>query len=224
MFNESIRDVPIPGGWEETAIELAGRRLSILLPANADGFLDHIESVDQPLHIADPYWARLWPAARTMAEMVVQQEWPNSAHALELGCGIGIVGLAGLLRGLRVTFSDQIELAVELACENARRNGFADCAGQVLDWKHPPRDRYSVILASDVLYDPKLHETLLALLDGILDQHGTCWIGDPGRFHCEAFICLAELRGYRVSLRDQNGQDQQRVTVGEFCLLAMRRA
>jgi predicted nicotinamide N-methyase len=223
MQKASIRDVEIPGGWTEKQLELAGRQLSIVLPTDADQLLDHLERDDQPLHITDPYWARLWPTALTMSELVGREEWSQTVRALELGCGIGIVGLAALLAGLKVTFSDYVPLAVELACENACRNHLTHFDGLVFDWNNPPWDKYPVILASDVLYDPKLHVIVLDLLGCVLEQRGTCWIGDPGRYHCEAFVRLAEHHGFAVSIRDERGQAQPRVTVGEFCLLVMQR-
>jgi predicted nicotinamide N-methyase len=218
-----VREVAIPGGWTEQKIELCDRAFSILRPANADEFLEHLADEQQPLHIADPYWARLWPTSLTMAELVVRETWPRVGRVLELGCGIGIVGLAALARGMPVTFTDYVPLAVELAGENARRNGFTDWVGQVLDWRRPPSEKFSVILASDVLYDPKQHDAVLSLIDSSLDAGGICWIGDPGRYYCDAFVRAAESRGYAVTMRDQYGQAQHCVEAGEFCLLVIQR-
>ena len=148
----------------ETTIELDCRLLSIRLPADPGEFLNHL-GADAPPHLADPYWARLWPTSLTMAALVAKQGWRTNDWALELGCGIGVVGLAALLSGLQVAFSDYVSVAVDVACENARRNGWSQVRGMVFDWQTPPLERFSVILASDVLYDPNVHPIVLHLLD-----------------------------------------------------------
>src|SRR5262249_49754935 len=50
-----------------------------------------------------PYWADLWPAARMLAKYIVRQSWAPGLRALEVGCGLGLPGIAGLAMGLRVT-------------------------------------------------------------------------------------------------------------------------
>src|SRR5438045_5623708 len=53
-----------------------------------------------------PYWADLWPAARMLAKAILREAWPPGVHALEIGCGLGLPGVAALSVGMRVTFSD----------------------------------------------------------------------------------------------------------------------
>ena len=54
---------PLPGGWSERTLCLAGRTVAIAAPADPDGLLDCDEAVPDD---ADgdylPYWARLWEA------------------------------------------------------------------------------------------------------------------------------------------------------------------
>src|SRR3954452_12650764 len=79
-------------------------------PADSDKLLDHpwVRSA----YAADeyvPYWAQLWPAARMLAKVAVREDWaasPQPVRVLEVGCGLGLAGIACLSRGLRVTFSD----------------------------------------------------------------------------------------------------------------------
>src|SRR5690242_14922433 len=60
-----------------------------------------------------PYWTDLWPASRMLAKAVLREPWPAGAEALEIGCGLGLPGVAALARGLRVTFSDYDPAALE---------------------------------------------------------------------------------------------------------------
>ena len=98
-------------------------------PADSDRLLDHpwVRSA----FAADeyvPYWTTLWPAARMLAKVVVREPWETytqPVRVLEIGCGLGLAGVAGLARGLHVTFSDVDETALAFAAANARLNGFA---------------------------------------------------------------------------------------------------
>jgi predicted nicotinamide N-methyase len=191
------------------------------VPADADEFLNQLDgatsnSPDREPTELDPYWARLWPTALTMARWVVGRRWRTGQPALELGCGVGIVGLAGWLAGLKVTFSDRVPLAVQMAVENAIRNGHEGaegCAGA-----------FPTLLASDVLYDPRLHEPLLRTISGLLAAEGTCFIGDPGRFHVAGFVELCGRCGMTVVIRDVRGERLAHPVSGAFQLLTIRRA
>src|SRR5215468_5581467 len=88
-------------------VVVEGRTFLIERPAESDRLLDHPAvraafAVDEYL----PYWADLWPAARMLAKAVLRTPWTPGLHALEVGCGLGLPGIAALAQGLRVTFSD----------------------------------------------------------------------------------------------------------------------
>jgi predicted nicotinamide N-methyase len=200
----------------------------LTVPADADEFLNQLEEATgnspdgEPLE-RDPYWARLWPTALTMARWVMSRRWRTGQPALEMGCGVGIVGLAGWLSGLRVTFSDRVALAVRVAVENAVRNGCGGAQGMVFDWARPCAGEYPTLLASDVLYDPRLHEPLLHSISRLLAAEGTCFIGDPGRFHVAGFVELCRRYGMAVVIRDVRGNRLVGPICGAFQLLTIRR-
>ncbi len=87
-----------------------------------------------------PYWADLWPAARMLAKVIMQENWTPGTPALEVGCGLGLPGIAALARGLQVTFSDYDPCALRFSGDNARLNGFDNFTIMQLDWRHPPDD------------------------------------------------------------------------------------
>ncbi|MFO7908104.1 MAG: methyltransferase domain-containing protein, partial [Pirellulaceae bacterium] len=152
--------------------------------------------------------AALWSSAAPTAEAVLRARWRGRERALEIGCGVGLVGLAALARGMQVTFSDHLPQAIQLALYNARRNGFSTAHGARLDWRDlpeaPPAQPYSVILASDILYHRGSHDPVLETVDRFLADDGVCWIGDPGRFNSREFLPAASRR-FRVRLQDQEG-------------------
>ncbi|MBI2479492.1 MAG: methyltransferase domain-containing protein [Planctomycetia bacterium] len=219
----SVTDELIPGGWTEREVLLGARTLRILLPAMPDEFLEELERTASDAQEADPYWAELWPASLPMARLVYAANWSDGAHAIELGCGIGVVGLAALLAGLDVTFTDRVELAVATAVENAHCNGFPAARGFVLDWTQPPRQQYPIILASDVLYDRGLHAPLLRAIESLLTDGGECWLADPGRSATASFLEQVASTEFELQLRDEEGRPAANLKLGEFRLMVLRK-
>lgn len=133
-----------------------------------------------------PYWVELWPAARMLAKVVVREPWVHppdgKLHALEIGCGLGLPGVAALAKGLRVTFSDYDATALRFAADNARRNGFEEFEVLQLDWRHPPAElRVPVLLAADLIYEIRNVAPLVGLIKQILAPDGVCLLTDQDR-------------------------------------------
>ncbi|MCA9066459.1 MAG: hypothetical protein KDA96_25500, partial [Planctomycetaceae bacterium] len=109
--------------------------LEILVPTDPEEMLNEaVEHEDSDERTTDPYWGLLWDAAPRTATFLCRSPLTASHSvrgltALELGCGIGLAGVAALHCGMQVTFSDLVPAAVALALENARRNGFRNASG-----------------------------------------------------------------------------------------------
>ncbi|MBU0638102.1 MAG: methyltransferase, partial [Planctomycetes bacterium] len=128
----------------ERHLTVAGRTYVLCGPANHQDLLDDpavAQRFEQDEYM--PYWADLWPAATLLAEEVATWEpvadGTEAPTVLELGCGLGLVGLVAAARGYRVTVSDYDEDALAFVLESARRNGIAAPSTRLLDW----RERYA---------------------------------------------------------------------------------
>lgn len=182
----------IPGGWTTRDFVLAGQTLHITLPASPDAFLDDPEVLaanrrDDYM----PYWSYLWPTSLETAVAVLNHTWPPGTAALEIGAGIALTGLAGLVGGLHVTFSDYDQQALDLVLFNACNNQLqAKAQGLLLDWRKPIDQQYAVIFGCDVIYEKQNHRPILGLLEKMLAKTGEAWITDPGRHQAEAFLQL----------------------------------
>jgi predicted nicotinamide N-methyase len=129
-----------------------------------------------------PFWTELWPASRMLSKAILREPWPAGTQALEIGCGLGLPGIAALARGLRVVFTDYDENALSFAAANARLNGFEHFNLLRLDWHDPPVDlRVPVLLASDLIYELVNVVPLVELIRRLLIPGGICLLTDQDR-------------------------------------------
>ncbi len=135
-----------------------------------------------------PYWTDLWPASRMLARAILHEPWPANTVALEIGCGLGLPGIAALSRGVNVVFSDYDASALKFAARNAKLNGFSNFKTLQLDWRRPPEGlKYSVILASDLIYEVRNLEPLIQFVQRGLTPDGFCLLSDVDRKPAQAF-------------------------------------
>jgi 2-polyprenyl-3-methyl-5-hydroxy-6-metoxy-1,4-benzoquinol methylase len=122
-----VRTLPqIPGGWTTRDIEICGRTFHITLPTSPDAFLDDASVLaESRRNDYMPYWPYLWPASLPMSEAVVREGWEPGTEILEIGAGIGFVGLVALSCGHQVTFTDYRAEAVDLASSTRANDSMA---------------------------------------------------------------------------------------------------
>lgn len=181
-----------------SAFRFADREIRVVRPGDPDRLLDDPDVLawnrrDDYM----PYWAYLWPGAVMLAEAVAREPLQAGTRALEIGCGLGLAGLVGLARGLRVHFTDYDEAALDFVARSVRENRFDPVAASSsrLDWRDPPDDRFPLILAADVLYEHRLVPLVVELLTRMLEPGGVALIADPNRASSEGFPEALEGRG-----------------------------
>jgi len=171
------------GPTERTLVLVADQEFIMERPTQTDRLLDH--PYVQEAFAADeylPYWTDLWPAARMLAKAIVHQSWEPGQEVLELGCGLGLPGVAALFGGVRMIFSDYDGTALRFAENNAILNGYTSFRTLLMDWRCPPPDlRVSVILASDLTYEMRNIEPLVKTIKRVMLPEGTCLLTDPDR-------------------------------------------
>jgi predicted nicotinamide N-methyase len=178
---EQVLDLLGPLSREQVVVE--DRTFTILRPAQADHLLD-LPAVRSAIAADEymPYWTDLWPASRMLAKVILRERWSAGQEALEIGCGLGLPGIAALAAGLQVTFSDYDATALHFAADNARLNGFVDFRTLQLDWRFPPQGlQVPLILGADLIYELRNVAPLVKLLKSILAPGGLCLLTDQDR-------------------------------------------
>jgi predicted nicotinamide N-methyase len=189
-------------------LEVAGRTLTLLMPANADELISESDfDRDERL----PYWADLWPSARILAEELAVMRLAGQ-RVLELGCGLGLVAIGAVLGGADVTVTDYYEEATQFATLNVAEATGKTIASRMVNWVELPSDlgKFDVVLASDVLYEHRYASLVANAIAATLVRGGEAIVADPGRIALKEFLDECELLGL------ENEPDPRPFVVGEI--------
>ena len=182
---------------EEVLLNTGSMTVRMTKIKDLDAMLDDID----PITFADderlPYWAELWPSAIGLARYLDRDVSLRGKHVLELGCGLGLLGVVAARDGARVLCTDYEAEALAFARRNALLNGCRHVRFRLVDWRRPAlKRRYDAILASDVIYEARNFGPLVALLQRFLARSGCAFFADPGRPNAVPFFALLRQRGF----------------------------
>jgi hypothetical protein len=199
-------------------VRIADRTFLVARPDAVDRLSDHPElGGKSAAEEYQPFWASIWPAARLLAHAVLNEAWSDGTYpqALEIGCGLGLPGLAALARSVRVTFSDFDAAALRFASESARGNGFGDFELLHMDWRQPPAGlRTPLLLASEPIYVLELVPQLADFVIDVLTPGGLFLLADQERMQAQALRDELQRRGLQCKV--------ERLAVGDTTGLVTR--
>ena len=173
----------------EHVVAMEGRDLRLLAPRDTEALLDE-EAFEHEEFL--PYWAELWPSAVALARLLARRPL-TGRRVLELGCGLGLPAIVAALCGGRVLATDWSPESVAMTARNAARND-APVETAVFRWDAAPETLgppWPLVLASDLLYEPRNVGLLLALLPRVTAPGGEVWLSDPGRAPAARFLAAA---------------------------------
>jgi predicted nicotinamide N-methyase len=179
----------------EVEVALPGHTLRVLA---AEWSEDLVTTETDPDDL--PFWAQVWDAGFALASYLLQGP-PARSRVLELGAGVGLVGIALALRGGTVIQTDRVVDALRAAQVNADRCGVT---GRVLpvaaDWRcWPLTQRFTLAVGGDITYQPALHASLLAVLRQSLQPGGIALLADPGRPATDRFARRLMAEGWQLT-------------------------
>ena len=185
-----------------TRYEFAPRGFTITHVADPDTLLDELISrpVDDP-DLQDerlPYWSEIWPTAQALTPFILEGGLitPDDT-VIELGCGLGLPGIAAATRCKQVTLTDYQEDALSLARINAITNLDTDIPTALLDWREPsdlaPAD---ILIAADIAYEDRFFQPILNTFDQLLKPDGHIMMGEPNRPFAKPFFDLLQQSGW----------------------------
>ncbi|CAO3668756.1 unnamed protein product [Umbelopsis ramanniana] len=124
------------------------------------------------LGVAGTIWDSSYVLARYLEKSLVQQPITNQSNILELGAGLGIVGmsLARFLPSANIVLTDKSDRLKLLQHNVQSNNSTATVTGY--DWETPTaaieEQNWDMILVSDCIWEPSLHTILLQALHRVM--------------------------------------------------------
>lgn len=188
----------LPTGYQiaRRRLVLAGREIGLFQVGDPNSLADAVGPEDFGEDERFPYWAELWPSALALAGFVLRRGLGRGSDVLELGCGLGLAGVAAALNGARVLFTDFEPDALAFARANHALNLGGEGRTLLVDWRAPPSGLSApLVLASDVLYERRFLDPFLATLVRALAPGGSAFVAEPGRAVAEGAVERLEDQG-----------------------------
>lgn len=141
-----------------------------------------------------PYLTKVWPACLLLSQFMAGLEPIEGRTVVELGCGLGLVGLTAAARGHRVILTDIDTRALELARASAVINNLtANTDFMVLDWRHPCLGRpVDVFVGCEILYQPEVYPVLASMMRRFLAPDGRIYMAHSRRPFSIGFFKLIQ--------------------------------
>src|SRR5947209_20528528 len=115
----SAPDLDLRFPLRDETVQLPGGPLTLLAAAGAEELAGGEEGDELP------YWAEIWPAGIALARYLAEGPLARGP-VLELGAGVGVVGLALARRGVDVVQTDLVPAALRVPRFNTARNAALD--------------------------------------------------------------------------------------------------
>ena len=146
-----------------------------------------------------PYWAYCWSGARVLAERVPA----SPGRVLEVGCGLGLPGVAAARRGGEVVFVDRMDTPLAFVRASLASNGLAASGLVVADLCAPAWGRrFDLVLAAEVLYDRAAFGAVAAAFARTVTPAGRVLLADGHRIDTAAFYDAAAAAGFTWTRED----------------------
>ena len=142
-------------------IVINGKKFQFFVPGSIERFIDS----DNPLQDF-PLWAKIWPAGTVLAGHLSQIPIETGKKMLEIGSGIGLVGIVAADAGHNVMATDYNAHALDFVRANSLLNNCPRLKVSRLDWNKPHlEDDYDYIIGSEVVYREQDIQLLQVLVE-----------------------------------------------------------
>jgi predicted nicotinamide N-methyase len=153
---------------ESRDLTIHGRKFSFVVPKRIDAFIDFDNIVN-----GFPLWAKIWEASWILAGYIAKHPPSQFNKILEIGSGIGVVGIVAASFGHDVTLTEYDENALQFVSANAELNNCPDVKICRLDWHRPDiNGRFDTIMGSEVMFHERDFDPLLNLFRTYLKPKG----------------------------------------------------
>lgn len=158
-------------------IVINGKKFQFFVPGSIERFIDP----ENPLQDF-PLWAKIWHAGTVLAGHLSQIPVETGKRMLEIGSGIGLVGIVAANAGHDVMATDYNAHALDFVRANSLLNNCPHLKVSRLDWNKPHlEDDYDYIIGSEVVYREQDVQLLLKLFHKYLKPDGKIILAEEMR-------------------------------------------
>ncbi|QCQ21085.1 methyltransferase [Desulfoglaeba alkanexedens ALDC] len=205
---------------EMVPLRIGEETLQILHLANLEEIFLGLLDAESPTVSDLPFWAKVWDSSFVLAYFIGTQPVLPGRKILEIGAGLGVVGVYAARRGHRVLITDVNDDALLFARANVLANRCLNAEVMKLDWSSPELDtRFDTIIGSEVVYDRESYPLLVDFLRRALSPDGTAFIAKHGDLQAPRFFSeltrFFKFKERRVPITSSDGCQ-------EVCLYAIR--
>jgi predicted nicotinamide N-methyase len=193
---------------DRVEVVIRGRRFTLFIPKSLDTFLDPTDVFHD-----FPLWAKVWEASMVLADHIAGMPPEPDKRMIEIGCGLGLVGIVAAAFGHRVLLTEYNQDALHFVRANALVNlATPDAILEIrpLDWSHPEdlSERFDYIVGSEVIYKQEHYEPLLSLIKNLLKPTGEVILAEGVRKTSVEFFKQMQthfhVQGFRKVFRSED--------------------
>ncbi len=184
---------------ELTKFSVVNQTLEIYVPVNIDRFINQHNIFE-----GFPLWSKIWEATAVLAFKLSQIPPDSEKRFLEIGAGMGVVGLYASKIGHSVTITEYNRDAINFARANALHNGIENADIQHLDWSNPGDiGQFDYIIGSEVIFKEEDIMSLFLLFQRYLKPDGRVVLAEGMRRTSLEFVRKME-KHYNLKLKKQS--------------------
>ena len=178
-------------------LSIGSETITFAMVEDVDKLLDDT-LVETNLISSLPYWAELWESAIALSSYIWESVDMQGETILELGCGLGLVGIVAAQKGAKALLTDYNDDALLFARYNAMVNGCENIEFRNVDWRRPNlgKRKFKYILASDVIYEGRNWKPIIDIWERHLLDSGEAIISEPNRLNASEFFDLLQNQGF----------------------------
>ncbi len=174
---------------------------SFYRPADPDQILNQITDEEYEKDSYLPFWAEHWPSSEVLFSYCLDTLPKKNQSACEIGCGLGVISSALAARGHPIIATDISFYACQYTAANMYKYSTSGKRVLCFDWRYAPfKQRFDLIIASDILYEKRWIKPVLSFLKENLLENGVALIADPTRNYWETFKQQAVDEGFKTEV------------------------
>ena len=155
---------------EVVDLNIKGKPFKFLVPKSLDGFVNSNNVFEN-----FPLWAKIWEASIVLSEYLANTASDPNKTFLEIGSGMGIVGIIASAFGHRFVSTEFNPDAIAFCRANSALNSTSGTNPEImeLDWNRPSiKATFDTIVGSEVIYNEKDFDPILKLFRTFLKPGG----------------------------------------------------